>query len=205
MFNFLFSNAYAQDAATGAPAQGGFMSFFPLIAIFFIFYFLMIRPQKKKMEEEQKYLNTLKKGGSKLCRTEFYLWVTTTIGSKVKRPNSDVGKLIANRYDSLVVQFETDPLTRQQHLAAQTKEKALKSMRKIVTANLKPHIDGEKLKDQIRVMETMFYASWTSNVKVGSLNKNQVKRKFGKLIIGKTTGYAARWLYRLLKQYCELQ
>ncbi len=48
----------------------------------------------------------------------------------------------------------------------------------------------------------MFEASWNDNVSVGSLNKNQVKRKFGKLIIGKTTGYTARWLYRLLKKYC---
>ncbi len=47
----------------------------------------------------------------------------------------------------------------------------------------------------------MFNASWQTNVTVGSLSKNQVRRKFGKLIIGKTTGYAARWLYRLLKKY----
>lgn len=62
MFNLLIGTAYAQDAAAQAPAQGGFMSFVPLIAIFFIFYFLMIRPQKKKMEEEQKYLSSLQKG-----------------------------------------------------------------------------------------------------------------------------------------------
>ncbi len=38
----------------------------------------------------------------------------------------------------------------------------------------------------------MFSASWNTNVTVGTLNKDQVKRKFGKLIIGKTTGYTAR-------------
>jgi len=51
-------------------------------------------------------------------------------------------------------------------------------------------------------METMFNAAWTNNVQVKSLNKNQVQRKFGKLTIGKTSGYAARWLYRLLMKYC---
>lgn len=61
MLNLLIGQAYAQDAAAAAP-QGGFMSFVPLIAIFFIFYFLMIRPQKKKMEQEQKYLSELQKG-----------------------------------------------------------------------------------------------------------------------------------------------
>ena len=147
-------------------------------------------------------INTLKKGGSKLCRTEFYLWVTTAIALKRKRPQSNVGQLIADQYDGWVRQFENDPETRQKLLAAQTKDKALNSMRKIVTANLKPHIDEEQLNKQLLLMETMFIASWSSNVEVKSLNKNQVQRKFGKLIIGKTSGYAARWLYRLLMKYC---
>lgn len=56
---------------------------------------------------------------------------------------------------------------------------------------------------QVILIETMFKASWNDNVSVGSLNKNQVKRKFGKLIIGKTTGYAARWLYRFLIKECK--
>ena len=52
-----------------------------------------------------------------------------------------------------VRQFENDPEVRQKLLASQTKEKALKSMRNIVTANLKPHIDGEELTTQLLVME----------------------------------------------------
>ncbi len=71
-----------------------------------------------------------------------------------------------------------------------------------MSTNLKPYIDGQELTNQLMLMEAMFKASWNNNVSVGSLNKNQVKRKFGKLIIGKTTGYTARWLYRLLKKYC---
>lgn len=59
MLGLLISDVYAQAAP--AP-QGGFTSFIPLIAIFFIFYFLMIRPQKKKMDEEQKFLDAIKKG-----------------------------------------------------------------------------------------------------------------------------------------------
>ena len=148
-------------------------------------------------------LNTAKKGGSKLCRTEFYLWVTTQVAKKANRPQSNVGRAIADKYDSWVMQFESDPQVRQEKLAAQTKEKALNSMRQIVIANLKPHIDGSQLTSQLLMMETMFNASWTSNVEVKSLNKSQVKRKFGKLIINKTTGYTARWLYRLLKKHCN--
>jgi len=58
--------AYAQGA-TGAAggaagAAGGIASFVPLILIFIVFYFLLIRPQQKKAKEHQAYLNDLKKG-----------------------------------------------------------------------------------------------------------------------------------------------
>lgn len=38
------------------------MQFLPLVVVFVIFYFLMIRPQKKKFEEEQALLEKLQKG-----------------------------------------------------------------------------------------------------------------------------------------------
>ena len=49
-----------------APAAngqgGGIMSFLPLIAIVVVFYFFMIRPQMKKAKEQNKYIESLKKG-----------------------------------------------------------------------------------------------------------------------------------------------
>lgn len=54
------SIAYAAGE-TAAPA-GGIASFVPLILIFVIFYFLLIRPQQKKAKEHQAYLSSLKKG-----------------------------------------------------------------------------------------------------------------------------------------------
>jgi len=53
--------AYAQGAAPSG-ALGGIGSFVPLILIFVIFYFLLIRPQQKKRKEHQAYLSDLKKG-----------------------------------------------------------------------------------------------------------------------------------------------
>lgn len=38
------------------------MSFLPLIFIFVIFYFLLIRPQQKKQKEHQKLVSSLKSG-----------------------------------------------------------------------------------------------------------------------------------------------
>lgn len=50
----------AQDAA--AADQGGFTAFIPLILIFFVFYFLVARPQKKHQKEEAKMQSELAKG-----------------------------------------------------------------------------------------------------------------------------------------------
>lgn len=50
------------QAATGAPGGFDLVSFLPMIAIFAIFWFLLIRPQQKKMKEQQKMLGELAKG-----------------------------------------------------------------------------------------------------------------------------------------------
>ena len=55
--------AYAQGAGAAAgPAGGGIAQFIPLILIFIVFYFLLIRPQQKKAKEQQDFLTNLKKG-----------------------------------------------------------------------------------------------------------------------------------------------
>lgn len=59
------SPAYAQ-AAGAAGSNGGSMgaivSLMPLVLIFVVFYFLMIRPQQKRMKELQGAVNSVKKG-----------------------------------------------------------------------------------------------------------------------------------------------
>ncbi|MGV1100439.1 preprotein translocase subunit YajC [Thiovibrio sp. JS02] len=54
--------AFAADGAAGAAGQGGLMGFLPLILIFVVFYFLLIRPQQKKAKEHQDFIANLKKG-----------------------------------------------------------------------------------------------------------------------------------------------
>ena len=51
-------------AATGAAsggAAGFFVSIFPLILIFIIFYFLLIRPQQRRMKQHQTMIGAVKK------------------------------------------------------------------------------------------------------------------------------------------------
>ncbi|HIJ89265.1 MAG: preprotein translocase subunit YajC [Desulfobulbaceae bacterium] len=55
--------AFAADAAAGGAAgPQGLMSFLPLILIFVVFYFLLIRTQQKKAKEHQEFVANLKKG-----------------------------------------------------------------------------------------------------------------------------------------------
>ena len=55
----LISPAYAQ-AATGGDA--GFIGFLPIVLMFVLLYFLMIRPQMKRAKESKAMIEALQKG-----------------------------------------------------------------------------------------------------------------------------------------------
>jgi preprotein translocase subunit YajC len=56
------SEAYAQAAAPAAGASGGLMSMLPLVLMFVVLYFVMIRPQMKRQKETKSMLEALSKG-----------------------------------------------------------------------------------------------------------------------------------------------
>ncbi len=56
----LISPAFAQGA--GAPSGGGLEMFLPFVLIIVIFYFLLWRPQQKKMKLHREMLGNLKRG-----------------------------------------------------------------------------------------------------------------------------------------------
>lgn len=59
----LYTLAMAQPpAGSGGQTASPISAFMPLILIFIIFYFLLIRPQHKKQKEHQKILSELQKG-----------------------------------------------------------------------------------------------------------------------------------------------
>jgi preprotein translocase subunit YajC len=57
----LISNAYAQ-AAPAADPTGGLMGLLPIVLMFIVLWFVMIRPQMKKAKEHQKMVGELAKG-----------------------------------------------------------------------------------------------------------------------------------------------
>ncbi len=60
VLSFFISDAAAQ--ASGAAGGGGIMAFLPMIALFVIFYFLLIRPQQKRQKEHKNMVSGLAKG-----------------------------------------------------------------------------------------------------------------------------------------------
>ena len=60
-FPVLISPAFAQ-AAPAASQTDSLLTFLPMVAIFVVFYFLLIRPQQKKQKEARAMLESLNKG-----------------------------------------------------------------------------------------------------------------------------------------------
>jgi preprotein translocase subunit YajC len=78
---------------SGTTGQGNALfSFLPLILVFVVFYFFMIRPQMKKQKEMTNYRNSLKKGDKVVTTGGIYgrisevkdNYVTVDVGGDVK-------------------------------------------------------------------------------------------------------------------------
>lgn len=61
--------AYAAQAPSGA---GGISAFMPIVILFVIFYFILIRPQQKRAKEHQSTLDALKPGDTVITNGGIY-------------------------------------------------------------------------------------------------------------------------------------
>jgi preprotein translocase subunit YajC len=74
--------AFAQmSPGAGGPSQ--LLSFLPLVLVFVIFYFLLIRPQQKKAKDHQQMLGKLKKNDEVMTSGGIYGKVTALTDSVV--------------------------------------------------------------------------------------------------------------------------
>jgi preprotein translocase subunit YajC len=58
----LISSAYAQGLGDMFGSAGGVAQFLPLVAIFGVFYFLLIRPQQQKQKELRNMIAAVRRG-----------------------------------------------------------------------------------------------------------------------------------------------
>ena len=80
--------AYAQTAGAAADPQAMLVQFLPLVALVVLFYFLMIRPQQRRMKQHQALLAAIKRGDTVVLSSG-------VIGKVVRVEDKDVGLEIA--------------------------------------------------------------------------------------------------------------
>lgn len=73
------------------------MSFIPILAIFAIFYFILIRPQQKQLKEHEKMLQALKKGDKILTTGGLYGVIMGIKGEDLEVKFSETVKLTLAR------------------------------------------------------------------------------------------------------------
>jgi len=90
--------AYAMGAPGGGGGQGSsFMTFLPIIFIFVIFYFLLIRPQQKRAKEHRTLLETIKTGEYVLTSGGIYGRITGIKDNIITLEISDKVRVKVNR------------------------------------------------------------------------------------------------------------
>ena len=62
MNNFAFIQLMAQSTTATGEQPNALVTLLPLILVFVVFYFFMIRPQTKKQKEMNEYRNSLQRG-----------------------------------------------------------------------------------------------------------------------------------------------
>jgi len=60
--NVFISNAYAQAAPAAASTESGLLGMLPLVLMFVVLYFVMIRPQMKRQKEHKAMIEAIAKG-----------------------------------------------------------------------------------------------------------------------------------------------
>jgi preprotein translocase subunit YajC len=102
---FFISNAYAQTTTAADPGlMGNLTTFAPLVLMFVVMYFLMIRPQQKRQKELRTMMEALAKGdevvtaGGVLGRvvkvSEGYVTVEIATGTEVVVQKSAITMLL---------------------------------------------------------------------------------------------------------------
>ncbi|GGY97941.1 preprotein translocase subunit YajC [Pseudoduganella plicata] len=99
------SNAYAQTAgAADASLMGNLTTFVPLILMFVVMYFLMIRPQQKRAKEQKAMMDALARGDEVVTAggilgkvskvTDIYVTVEVSTGTEIVVQKSAITTLL---------------------------------------------------------------------------------------------------------------
>ena len=98
----LIPSAFAQ--APGGAGDAGLMSFLPIILMFVLLYFLMIRPQMKRAKEQKAMIDALQKGDEVVAAgglvgkiveiNEHYATLEVAANTEIRVQKASVGLLL---------------------------------------------------------------------------------------------------------------
>lgn len=115
--HFLLASARAAEADTMPPPtdeSSTLMRFVPLFLIFMIFYFVLIRPQQKKMDQQNAMVKALKKGDRIVTSGGIVGTVTGTEGDEYLMVAIAEGvtiKIVRSNVNALAESDKTDKKT----------------------------------------------------------------------------------------------
>lgn len=86
---------WAQAPQPAPPSP--FVSFLPLLVIFGIFYFLLIRPQQKKMKSHKQMIENLKKGDKVVTSSGFWATIAGEVSKEQEFIDIEIAKNVRVR------------------------------------------------------------------------------------------------------------
>jgi preprotein translocase subunit YajC len=102
--------AMGQGGAASPGSAGGLASFIPLVLMFVIFYFLLIRPQQKKAKEHKEMVAGIKKGDRIITSGGIHGQVTAVDDITLTVEISDKVRVKLNRANVAgMIQTQTQP------------------------------------------------------------------------------------------------
>jgi hypothetical protein len=137
--------------------------------------------------------------GSKLISAEMYLWVMNSIAIKSRRPTSEVGKKIATFYDGWQEKLYANPELYRAAMLSKSKDSIAKALFKVLEKELSPLLSKEDLGGVIGKIGGVADLIGETDGSI-EIDPSVAAKKFGKLILCKTSAYTCRWLYRELKR-----
>ncbi len=146
-----------------------------------------------------------KGSGSKLCRTELYLWVLCSIAPHNSRPPTKFGQLLGDFYDRRREYFQDNPDVYKERALVQERVNAINRFKAYLNDSIEQSMPFEvrdAFKDHLDASDEIFDSFFDGSDRV--LDQNQVKRGFGKLLICQTAAYGVRLLFRELKRILNL-
>jgi len=91
-----------------AGGAGGIAGFLPIIILFVIFYFLLIRPQQKKAKEHREMISNLKKGVRIITSGGIYGTIISIDDSTIGLETAEKVKIKITRGNVAAVVYDTN-------------------------------------------------------------------------------------------------